>query len=183
VFSLVTIFNEPILNIFGSEFTTGALVLIIIMGGELVNASTGLVGAIILMSGRSGVVLINSVIQFLLIASLAWWLTPIYGAVGTAFAYSVSLVIMNIARIIQLYQFEKIHPYKFSTLKPFLASVIAFLSVFYLSRTLSFNPYFEIVGGSMLFIAIFIALTLILKLDNDDRFILNIIGTQLRKKK
>jgi len=182
VFSLVTIFNEPILNIFGSEFTTGALVLIIIMGGELVNASTGLVGAIILMSGRSGVVLINSVIQFLLIAGLAWWLTPIYGAAGTAFAYAVSLVIMNIARIIQLYQFEKIHPYKISTLKPFLASVIAFLSVLYLSKALSFNPYFEMVGGSILFIAIFIAVTLILRLDNDDRFILKIIGTQLRRK-
>lgn len=182
VFSLVTIFNEPILNIFGSEFTTGALVLIIIMGGELVNASTGLVGAIILMSGRSGVVLINSVIQFLLIAGLAWWLTPIYGAVGTAFAYAVSLVIMNVTRIIQLYQFEKIHPYKFSTLKPFLASVVAFLSVFYLSRALSFNPYFEIVGGSIIFIIIFIAITLILNLDDDDRYILNIIGSQLRRK-
>lgn len=183
VFSLVTIFNEPILNIFGNEFTTGALVLIIIMAGELVNASTGLVGAIILMSGRSGVVLINSVIQFLLIAGLAWWLTPIYGAVGTAFSYAVSLIIMNISRIIELYCFEKIHPYKFSTLKPLLASVIAFLSVYYLRNALNFNDYIEMIAGSLLFIGLFGVSTFLLKLDKDDKYILGSILTHLKHRR
>lgn len=181
-FFIILAYEEPILKIFGEEFTSGTVVLILIMGGELVNASTGLVGAIILMSGRSGVMLVNSLIQFVMIVALAWWLTPIYGSVGTAIAYAFSITIMNFVRIVELYHFEKMHPYKFSTLKPMLASSVAFLVIFYLNRLTTFNIYLEFVLGILIFLFVFIVILLWVKLDEDDLFILNLIRMQFKRK-
>lgn len=183
IFAMVAAFDVTILKIFGDEFASGAMVLLLVMSGELVNASTGLVGAIILMSGRSKVVLVNSVILFALIAGLAWWLTPLYGSVGTALAYAISMLIINVVRVIELYRFEKIHPYKLSTIKPAIATVAGILPVYFLSRWLEMNAYLELFAGFILFMLIFIAVTLLLRLDEDDRYILETIFKHLKVRK
>ena len=183
IFAMVAAFDVTILKIFGDEFASGALVLLLVMAGELVNASTGLVGAIILMSGRSKVVLVNSVIQFAMIAGLAWWLTPLYGSAGTALAYAIAMLIMNAVRIIELYRFEKIHPYKLSTIKPAIAVLAGILPVYYLSRVLEMNAHLELFAGFVLFILIFAGVILLLRLDRDDRYILDAIYAQLRSRK
>jgi O-antigen/teichoic acid export membrane protein len=183
IFAMVAAFDVTILKIFGDEFATGTLVLLLVMSGELVNASTGLVGAIILMSGRSKVVLVNSIIQFAMIAGLAWWLTPTYGSIGTALAYAISMLIMNTVRVIELYRFEKIHPYKLSTIKPAIATLAGILPVYLLSRMVDANVYLELIAGFILFMLVFLAVTLLLRLDKDDRYILNIIFNQIKGRK
>jgi O-antigen/teichoic acid export membrane protein len=183
VFAMVLAFSETILGIFGAEFTTGTLVLILLMSGELVNASTGLIGSTILMSGRSRVVLANSLAQFAIVAGLAWWLTPIYGNLGTAFAYAVSLIIMNIMRLIELYHFEKIHPYKLSFFKPLIATIAGFLPVYFLSQWTDLNIYLEMILGFFVFMMFFISTLLLLRLDEDDRYILGTILAQIKFRK
>lgn len=183
IFAMVAAFDETILQIFGDEFATGTLVLILIMTGELVNASTGLVGAIILMSGRSKVVLVNSVIQFAMIAGLALWLTPTYGSIGSALAYAISMLIMNAVRVVELYRFEKIHPYKLSTIKPAIATLAGILPVYFLSRSLDMNAYLELFAGFILFMLIFVCVVVLLRLDRDDRLILETIFAHLKSRK
>lgn len=182
IVALVTAYHETILSIFGEVFTTGSTVLMVIMAGELINASTGLSGTTILMSGRSKVVLVNALAQLAVIVALAWWLTPVYGSVGTAIAYAVSLLLLNVARVIELYRFEKIHPYKLSLVKPLIAAVISFLPVYFLNGLIEMNAYIEMVAGAILFGLIFILVTLLLRLDRDDRYILEVILAQLKKK-
>lgn len=183
IVAMVMAFSDTILGIFGEVFSTGTTVLMLIMAGELLNASTGLIGSTILMSGRSRIVLANSLAQFALVAGLAWWLTPIYGNVGTAFAYAVSLIVMNIMRVTELYQYEKIHPYKWSIIKPVIAATAGFFPVYYLSRMLELNVYLELILGFLIFMVIFISALLALRLDEDDRYILDIIFAQIKTRK
>ncbi len=181
IFSLILLFNETILRIFGDEFTSGVFVLILLMTGEMVNASMGLASSIILMSGRSKVTLINSVLQLTMIVGFTWWLTPVYGSIGTAIAYTGTIIIINSVRIIELYNFEKIHPFKLSVIKPLIAGIAAFFTVYFLSRNINLNPIIEMIVGGFVFISIFMLVTLALQLDDDDKYILGLLKRKIRK--
>nr|NQU89780.1 oligosaccharide flippase family protein [Bacteroidota bacterium] len=121
IFSLILIYNKTILQVFGDEFSTGSQVLIILLCSELFNATTGMVTSIIVMSGRSKTVLFNTVLSFIMIVSLSIWLTPKYGNLGPAIAYGITIVLVNTMRIMELYHFEKIHPFSPGFFKPILS--------------------------------------------------------------
>jgi len=179
-FCIIILFAEPILNIFGEEFTTGINVLLLLIFGELINAGVGLVGNIILMSGRSKIALLNGGINFLVITTLCYFLIPQYGITGAAFSYAITVILINLIRLIELYHFEKIHPFKLSYLKPFFAGAISFVIVFYVKIIIDINQYLEMILGIMIFLSLF-ALTLwTLKFDKEDKYMFEIVSKRIR---
>jgi len=96
VLILFLFFPKPILGVFGEEFKTGALALIILTIGQFVNAAAGSVGYILNMTGKQKFVqniifigaLINIILNYLLI--------PIFGIIGAALASAVSMIFWNI---------------------------------------------------------------------------------------
>ena len=173
VFYIILLFTKPLLMIFGNEFIAGFGILIVIASSEVINSSVGLAGNIILMSGRSGIILYNAIFSFLLTTVLCLLLIPGYGALGAAISLAISVVVINIIKLIELYYFEKIHPFKPSFYKPLLSGSIAFLLVYFTFDMIRLNPYIELAIGSISFFLIFILSNWLLKLDDEDNFILN----------
>ena len=105
IFSLVVssiyfVFGKEILNLFGEEFVSGYLALIIISIGKLINASTGSVGWLLNMTDSqkhyAGIVIFTTLLNI----SLNFYLIPIYGILGAAIAISISEILNNLLAFI-----------------------------------------------------------------------------------
>jgi len=93
---VVIFFTDPILLLFGKEFTGGKLPLFILVGGQMVNAIMGPVGFIMTMTRHhrqasmiiSMSAIVNIVLNLLLI--------PKFGMIGAAIATTVTMLIWNV---------------------------------------------------------------------------------------
>ena len=179
---IIVLFSESILNIFGADFSAGVDVLLLLIFGELVNASVGLVGNIIIMSGRPKVALINSSVNFVMIIVLCYFLIPNYGIIGTALSYTITIAFINIIRLLELFYFERMHPFKFSYFKPIVAGIIGFIIVYFMKNLFSLNANIELIFGTLFFVALVILLLWILRIDNEDKYILESILKKIKKK-
>lgn len=181
VFFIILLFPGTLLGIFGPEFAGGVNILLFIAAGELINSGAGLVGSLILMSGRPKVILFNSIFKFLFLIALCLFLIPAYGLAGAGFSVAVSQASINLIRLAELYYFEKIHPFKRSYYKPLLSASISYLLTYLTIKGLEFNPYVELVFGTTLFIFLFMLLNWMLKLDEEDKFVIQKFTNYLRK--
>lgn len=93
---LVAAGAEWILAIFGSDFKDGAMVLTILLVGVVVNAATGPVANLLMMSGHEYVVRNTAVFASLLILVMCLLLIPRYGMIGAATATSLGIAVQNL---------------------------------------------------------------------------------------
>jgi O-antigen/teichoic acid export membrane protein len=97
---LLVLFSNHILGFFGSEFTIGKSTFILLILGQLVNASTGCVGIFLNMSGNQKV-LRNIMALTALFSVLGYFiLVPIYGMEGAAFISMLGSIIVNIFSVL-----------------------------------------------------------------------------------
>lgn len=87
---------EPLAALFGKEFVQLGTFLLILSGGHLVNAATGLCGVILNMAGaeKKEILALCCALAIAAIASLL--VGPNYGAVGLAWVFSASIVVKNL---------------------------------------------------------------------------------------
>ncbi len=181
-FCIIILFAEPVLSIFGNEFTTGINVLLILVFGELINAAVGLVGNILIMSGRPKVALFNAGINFLMIIVLCYFLIPEYGIIGAAFSYAITIAFINIIRLVELYYFEKMQPFKLNYLKPLVAAILVFVIVYYAKSMVDLNLYLEMILGALIFLFLFVFILWMFKFDNEDKYVFGLITGKLKRK-
>ena len=178
---IIILFAETILSIFGAEFLTGINILLILMIGELINVAVGLVGNIIIMSGRPKIALYNSGITFIMITILCYLLIPEYGIIGAALAYTITVGITNVIRLIELYSFERMHPFKISFYKPIVVGILVYIVVFYAKTISNLDSGIELVLGSLLSVLLFVSLLCLFKLDEEDKYILRSIARKFNR--
>ena len=102
IFFLLMIFGKPILGLFGEEFKNGYLTLVILIVGQLVNALSGSVGYIMVMTGKqkhAGIVFavsaaLNIVMNLILIS--------FFGIAGAAAATALSLILWNVTLAVHI---------------------------------------------------------------------------------
>ncbi|MFC1633557.1 oligosaccharide flippase family protein [Planctomycetota bacterium] len=168
---LLILFSKQIMSMFGSEFTSGWLVLVILSSVHLIGYSTGgaLVGYVLRMSGKQDIELINSIVMLVTNITLNLWLIPKYSILGAAMATGASFALINVARIVEVLVLLRMHPYDTNYHKPFVAaSVVVILSVF-LSILNSSRPFWMI-SIVALSIAYFVVLYF-LGLEHEDKII------------
>jgi O-antigen/teichoic acid export membrane protein len=162
--SLVLVFSSKgIMSIFGVDFIEkGAPVLIILTIAQFVNCITGGVGYTLTMTGRQKLELINSMVLVSVNVVLNLFLIPKYGLVGAAIATAVSLVSINLLRLVEVYILYQMHPYSKGHIKILIPAAVSVLLILclYLLRvqyiwnaiiniliiTLSFITYLKIAG-------------------------------------
>lgn len=93
-------FSKYLLLIFGSEFVTGATAMNILIGGQIFNALTGPVGLMLNMTGHQRQTAIATALSAALNIVLNALLIPRWGIVGAAIATTVSLIAINIIKVI-----------------------------------------------------------------------------------
>lgn len=125
VMLLIILFAKEILMLFGPEFIAGSGPLIILCLGQVFQVAASAVYYVILMSGRSRVVLINSIIICAVSLALSLVLIPKYGIWGAAIANAVTLAIFNVLMLFEGHFFLHIHPYSLKFLKPVTAAVLS----------------------------------------------------------
>ena len=90
----------------------------------MVNAGTGSVGYMLLMTGHQKWSFLNSVTSVTLNILLGALLIPHFGAMGTALGTMTALILVNIMRYMQVRLLLKMHPYGWDVLKPFGAGAV-----------------------------------------------------------
>lgn len=108
IFAAIAIFPEFITGMFGEEYKVGAMEMVVLAAGQLVNSLCGPNMTLLNMTGKErnaqAIMLLaagaNLLFNFLLI--------PRYGIMGAAIATSVSMAIWNIVSVASIYRYYKI---------------------------------------------------------------------------
>lgn len=181
IFFSILIYSETILSIFGKEYIAGKNLLLIIMFGQMINVFSGSNGLILNMSGRSKLMLKNSIISFVITVVSAHFLIPKYGAVGAALAIAINISVINTIKFYQVLILEKMHPYKWNFWKPILAGIVSYIIVYYYSVSIDVSKMVNLLSGLIIFTLIFALILIILKFDEDDKIIFAAIKKRIGK--
>jgi O-antigen/teichoic acid export membrane protein len=92
------------LSWFGPHFAAGYPILVVLVIGQTVNATTGTVGLVLTMGGLERMVLKIHTYGLAMTAVLCLALIPVWGSVGAAIGSTAALVFWNIALAVQLYR-------------------------------------------------------------------------------
>ena len=101
-FTLIQIGAEPILSLFGAEFTAGATVLRILALGQLVNVATGSVGFLLSMTGHERLLRNNVLVAAVVALGGGVALIPPFGLIGAAVATAAGMAIQNLLCVWQV---------------------------------------------------------------------------------
>ena len=109
--AVATVFASPLMLLFtvkgawfldlafGEAFAASATALAIIAGGQLINAATGPVGFLLIMSGHENRATFNVGITSVMNLVLNFVLIPLWGLTGAAFAFAITLVTKNLLHV------------------------------------------------------------------------------------
>lgn len=90
------VFGRLILRLFGPEFAQGYYALVILTGGQLINALAGSVGLLLVMTNHERDVIIAHGLSLFVLLVLGSVLIPWWGIEGTAVARVSSLILWNV---------------------------------------------------------------------------------------
>ena len=106
---VMIVFGQPVLVIFGPEFTQGATALAILSTGQLVNVAMGSVGLLLMMTGHERDTAWGVGIATVVNVALNGLLIPRWGIEGAAVATATSLVVWNLLLAVWVYRKLGIH--------------------------------------------------------------------------
>ena len=84
----------------------------ILLAGQAVNVATGGVAFILIMTGFTGLDLLDNAVGIAVLVGLAVGLTAAFGMEGTAAAAAVSIAALNVVRLLQVRRRVGIQPYE-----------------------------------------------------------------------
>jgi O-antigen/teichoic acid export membrane protein len=121
---------DDVLRAFSPRFAVGEDALRILLVGQALNVATGSVGFILIMTGFTGVDLVDNAVAVGLLVALAAGLTDAFGIEGTAAASALSIAGLNVVRLFQVRRRVGIQPYERSYLGLALPAGVALLASF-----------------------------------------------------
>ncbi|MGD7053947.1 flippase [Sutcliffiella horikoshii] len=155
IFGMILIFSKDIMRIGGEEFTEGAMALIIISIGQVVNSIVGSVGIINTMTGSPKLELYSGSVAMVLNVILNLFLIPIYGINGAAFATAIALLTNSMLNFSFMYSKLKMHPFDKSYLNLLCVFVVSVTSIYFLSDIIQVHYLVKILGIGFIYSIIF----------------------------
>jgi O-antigen/teichoic acid export membrane protein len=181
-FLAVVLFPQALLMIFGSEFTDGSGALVILALGAIVNAGTGTSGAVLDMTGHTGVKFINSTLSVGLGIGLNLLLIPPFGVVGAAIAAFGAVSLVNLLRLAEVLWLVGVGPYNATFAKPLVAGAAAALAAVLIASVLAAQPLLLRAGaGILVLMGGYAGLLLLMGLSDDDRLLLVRAANRMRR--
>ena len=153
VFVVLVTFPTEVLGLFGEPFRAGAAVTVVLAVGKLVDAATGPCGLVLNMAGRIRTNMVNNVVALALNVALLLVLVPRHGIVGAAIAWTVTLVVVNTARVAQVTRAFGFRPFDATTVEAFAPAAVA-LAVLHL--LVAAGTAVHLVGGILVTLGVFI---------------------------
>ena len=122
----LALFAPVLLRIFGHSFATGAEVVVTMSAAMLVSTAIGPVDMVLLMGGKSGWNLINTVVSLVADIALILILVPHLGIEGAAIAWATSVVLNNVMPWMEVKLLLGVTPFAAPGLIPALTAVASF---------------------------------------------------------
>jgi O-antigen/teichoic acid export membrane protein len=174
VLLILIFFARPILNIFGDQYTHGSISLIILCIGWFIHSSVGPVFQMNIMTGRPILSFINNTSMLLLNIVLNILLVPKYGIIGASLATAVSVGLVSIATLLEVYYFLNMHPYIMDFLKPIISGIVSSAGLFILKQFgfLKTN-LFHLLIGIVVFLLLYGILLLLFGFGEEEKIVVN----------
>jgi len=178
VFAAIVFLGKDALRLFDESYIASYIPLIILCIGRVVDASVGSVAYILLMTGRSKIILFNSIITLTINIILNYLLIPRFGLWGAALATAISYSLKNVIWMLFVYWKLRLHPYDKGYFKTififsgcFAVAVLFkyFLPAHWIAATFNLVTFFCLFGLTYFWWG----------LDDDDRVIFRIVGNRL----
>lgn len=178
---VMIVYSKPLMRLFGPSFEAGWVILILGTLGQLINAGTGSVGYLLLMSGNQRrLVRIQTIMAVFLVAATVALVRP-YGIVGVAAAAALTNAITNYLSLKEVRIALQISPYNrtyFRLVAPCLASLALILGLRLLVSNI--HPEWLMIGAALVAgYAVFCGLSLLIGLDDDDRLVVEAVQRRL----
>ena len=176
IFADITFPEQIIKILFGAEYIAGATALSILVFGFMIYAAIGPSGAILRSYGRTKIVMMTNYIGAVINFGLNFLLIQIYGINGAAVATGFSLALLYILSFLFAYRAAKVQPFRLSYLEIILASLIAVLVVYLLTRYVIGVSTFALIVMLFVFLALYFLLLLLMKsFEEEDLIIMRAI--------
>jgi len=184
LFLLMSLFSKEIINVlFGSEFIAGATALSILAFSYFISSLFALAAPLLQSYGRTKIIMGGSFVGASANFILNLFFIPIYGVKGAAFATGISFALMSIIYLFFAYRVGKMQPFRRSFLKPVIASVIAVLVVYALTKYLIGVSLFALIVMFIVFLMLYFLLLLVFKsFEEEDLMIMRAIDQRLGTK-
>ena len=130
-----------VLHAFSDRFELGEPALRILLVGQAVNVATGSVGFVLIMTGFTGLDLVDNLVAVGVLAGLAVALTAAFGIEGTATAAAVTVALLNVVRLVQVRRRVGIQPYDRSYARLVVPAGGALLAAFAANAALADAPW------------------------------------------
>lgn len=189
---VIVLFSRSLLILSGDKFADAWPLVIAFAVGAMVNAGTGCVGYMLLMTGHQKLSFLNSLTAVVVNIVLGIILTPRLGAMGTAISTGIALAVVNIMRLVQVRVLLKMIPYRWDTLKPVGAGLVSAgvtgVLLYFLNSTHWSLHVLKIdvsaqLGLIPVFCIFYVALLAVLRVSPEDRIVLDKIGKKFKRKK
>jgi O-antigen/teichoic acid export membrane protein len=168
---VLLLFPTPIMQIFGAEYAAGALPLMVLALAFFADGTVGAAGFMLQMSDHERIAMANNVVMAILNIVLNLWLISLYGAAGAALATGLSIVIVNAAKLVEVWALLGMQPYQWDHGTPFLAGAVAAGAGWGLNLLLA-SFWWGWVPSALVFGLVYLGGLLLLGLNEDDRRIL-----------
>ncbi len=184
IFLVLMFFSEAILAIYGDEFIGGAIALRILAVAELIDAMTGICGAIIDMTGYTKLKLANSITQLVLSIGVSILLIPRYGLIGAAVGALIVNAVINNLRMIEVWYLFRILPFDRTFIKPALAALVAVITALITLQVTegSLDLIMLMLQVAILFI-VYAGMLLLLGLPEEERTILSRLRRRISQRR
>jgi len=169
-----------ILAIFGNEFvrSDGMRSLVTLAVINFVNVGVGSVGYILAMTGKQNWALLNGIVLGLLNLALNIVFVYYWGIFGAALATGISVALINIARLAEVYWLHGMQPYRWDYLKLVLPAA-ALIGYWIATGYLIPDSTLTWIAVSVVSLPIYFGVLYLMGLDETDREILGAIKRRL----
>ncbi len=183
VFLILVLLTEPLLAVFGREFTAGVSALVIVAIAELVNAATGVCGPVIAMSDHNRMKVVNSVVWVGVSLAATVVLIPPFGVLGAAVAILVSTTVINVIRVIELWVLMRIIPWDRRTWRPVAAAAATAAAAVGVLRLLPDELGLALLATvSAAIVVMFAGLLVLFGIEEEDRLVIDRVRQTIRRR-
>jgi O-antigen/teichoic acid export membrane protein len=140
IFCCLILFANEILAMFGPEFSAGTTALMLLAFAQIFSNATGSANTVLLMSGHSRLVMTNTIVMGVVLLAVTATIIPFGGISGAAIAASITLILTNVIRVIQVWRLHHVQPYTWELAKPIAAAAVASGIVFMLHNSAVMLP-------------------------------------------
>jgi len=174
---LLVLFADDALSLFGTGFAAAGPILAILTIGHLVNAASGCANTVLLMSGHSRVVLVNTIVYGTILIGITAATIPLWGPIGAAVAASGSFVLLNGLRVAQVWRLHRMLPWTWATVKPLAAGCVMGATIWLVKPYLAPLAYIPM---GLLACGVYIAVLHVARLEAGDAQILSALAARIR---